>query len=93
MAGEKMGMEKFPLSSEIPWDQINEVRVTSDGGAYSFEFEVAGKKQKMTVTIGLGQTEFTLSKQNGSPIIHAIQKGRVLRVLDFTNKLKLQSAK
>ena len=86
-------MEKFPLSSEIPWDRIKEVRVTSDGGTYGFEFEVAGKKQVMTITITNGQTEFTLSRPNGTPIVHAIQKGRDLRVLDFTKKLSLKSAK
>jgi hypothetical protein len=88
-----MGMEKFPLSSEIPWDEIREVVITSDGGAYSFEFSVDGKKQKMTITIGQGQTDFTLTGENGLPIIRATQKGRELRVLDFANKLKLQNAK
>ncbi|MCX6769479.1 MAG: hypothetical protein NT051_02240, partial [Candidatus Micrarchaeota archaeon] len=71
-----MGIGKFPLSTEIPWDRIQKVRVSRDGSAYSFEFEIAGKKQLFTVKTTPNQTEFTLSKPDGVPIVHATQKGR-----------------
>jgi hypothetical protein len=87
-----MGKELFPHYNEIPWGKIHEVRISSDGGAYLFEFEIAGKKQLMTISITGGQTSFTLSKAGGSPIVHATQKGREIRVLDFSNKLRLQSS-
>lgn len=87
-----MGIEKMPLSTEIPWNKIKEVHISSDGGSYGFEFEIAGRKQLMTVTVGNGQTSFTLSKLDGSPIVNATQKGRELRVLDFSKKLQLKKA-
>ena len=36
-----MGKEKLPKPGTIPWDKIKEVRVSSDGKAYSFEFDLS----------------------------------------------------
>ena len=85
-----MAAEKFPLASEIGWSRIKEVRVSSDGGSYSFEFELSGKKQLLTISIAPGQTGFVLSKPDGSPIVHAMQKGREIRVVDFSKMLSLK---
>jgi hypothetical protein len=81
-----MGYEKFPTFNEIPWVKINEIRVSADSGIYSFEFDLHGKKQKMTITISPDSTTYTLSKNDGSPIVHATQKGTELSVVDFTTK-------
>jgi hypothetical protein len=81
-----VGAEKFPFASDIPWDQVKEVRVSSDGTFYSFEFDLRGKKQKMTVGISPDQTSLTLSKNDGSPIVHATQKGSEISILDFSSK-------
>jgi hypothetical protein len=87
-----MGIEKFPYSNEIPWNKIKEIRVSTDGGAYSFEFEISGKKQLMTIMISGNETSFTLSKMDGTPIVHATQSGRDIKVVDFSRKLALKSA-
>jgi len=83
---------KFPHPKNIPWDKIKEVRVSSDGSAYSFEFDLQGKKQKMTIAISPGSTSYTLSTDDGNPIINATQKGNEIRVLDFSEKLGLAGA-
>lgn len=85
-----MAIEKFPLSKEIPWDRIKTVRVSSDQGTFSFEFDLQGKKQKMTISIKPDSTAFTLSTDKGNPIVHAAQKGREVRILDFSSKLSLK---
>lgn len=90
---QEMGKDKFPRYSEIPWGKIREITVSTDGGSYGFEFEIAGKKQMMTITIADGQTSFMLSKPDGSPIINATQKGRDVRVIDFSKKIRLKGAK
>lgn len=82
-----MGKEKFPNPSEIPWDKIRQIKVTSDKGAYSFEFDINGKKQKMTFSIAPDSTAVTLSTDSGNPIVHAMQKGKEVRILDFSEKL------
>ena len=81
-----MGAEKFPLAEEIPWDKIKDVRVTSDGENYSFEFEIYGRKQRMTIGIAPDHTTFTLSDDAGKPIVHATQKGSEVSVADFSVK-------
>ncbi|MEM4633856.1 MAG: hypothetical protein QW275_01750 [Candidatus Anstonellaceae archaeon] len=77
---------KFPHPSDIPWDKIKEVKVSKDANAYSFEFDLHGKRQKITLTINDNSTTYTLSKEDGTPIISAIQKGKEIKVLDFTQK-------
>lgn len=82
-----MGKEKFPRYSEIPWSKIKEVRVSASGNAYSFEFDLHGKKQRMTITVSPGQTELTLSGAYGEPVVSAIQRGNEIKILDFTEKI------
>lgn len=79
-----MAIGKLPLSKEIPWDKISEIRVSSDQSNYSFEFDLRGKKQKMTISVAPGSTSFTLSGDDGSPIVHATQKGQEIKVVDFS---------
>jgi len=86
-----MGKEKFPKPSDIPWGKIREIRVSSDKSAYSFEFDLQGRKQKMTFSITPNSTAVTLSTDKGNPIIHAAQKGKEIRILDFSSKLSLSS--
>lgn len=76
--------DKFPRPDEIPWDRIKEVRVSKDGEMFSFEFDIYGKKQKMTIAVKPGTTSFTLSKDDGKPIVHADQKGADVNIIDFT---------
>lgn len=85
-----MGKEKFPRYRDIPWDRIKEVRVSSDGKAYSFEFDLNGRHQRMTVTVLPGQTELTLSGENGNPIVSATQRGNEIKILDFSERIALQ---
>ena len=85
-----MGKEKFPRYSDIPWDKIKEVRVTSDGKAYSFEFDLNNSRQRMTVTVAPGQTELTLSSGQGEPMVSAIQRGNEIKILDFSERIALQ---
>ena len=85
-----MGKEKFPRYSEIPWDKVKEVRVSSDGKAYSFEFDLNGHNQRMTVTVAPGQTELTLSSGQGEPVVSAIQRGNEIKILDFSERIALQ---
>lgn len=86
-----MGKEKFPKPSDIPWDKIREIRVSSDKSAYSFEFDLKGRKQKMTFAITPNSTAVTLSTDSGNPIVHATQKGREVRIIDFSSKLAFTS--
>lgn len=83
---------KFPHPADIPWDRINEIRVSSDKDTFSFEFDLRGKRQKMTIAVAPGSTSFTLSSDDGSPMLHASQKGREIKVLDFSEKLGLAGA-
>jgi hypothetical protein len=80
-------MAKFPHSNEIAWGKIKEVRVSSGEGNYSFEFDLPGKDQKMTISITPGKTSYTLSKEDGSPLLHATQDGKEVRIFDFSAKL------
>ncbi len=82
-----MGAEKFPKFSEIPWDKIDRVRVSGNKKNFSFEFDIRGKKQKMTMSITPDSTAFTLSNMDGSPIVNATQKGKQISVLDFSTKI------
>ena len=83
------GKDKFPRPGTIPWDKVKEFRVSAESGAYSFEFDLQGKKQKMTVSVSPQATSFTLSTDDGSPVVHAIQKGPEIKILDFSSKLGL----
>ena len=74
----------FPHPDSIPWNKIKEVRVSKDGEAFSFEFDIYGKKQKMTISIKPGSTAYTLAKDDGTPIVHADQKGTEISFIDFT---------
>jgi len=85
-----LGKEKFPKPSEIPWGKIAELRVSSADNSYSFEFDLHGKKQKMTISMAPNSTSFTLSTDDGSPIVHATQKGQEIRIVDFSSKLSLK---
>ena len=84
-----MGKEKLPKPGTIPWDKIKEVRVTSDGKAYSFEFDLNSSRQRMTVTVAPGQTELTLSSAQGEPVVSAIQRGNEIKILDFSERIAL----
>ena len=81
-----MAKEKFPRTDEIPWNSIRQVRVSSDDGAYSFEFDMNGRNQKMTISIMPDKTSFTLSKEDGTPIVHATQHKKDIRVFDFSTR-------
>lgn len=85
-----MGKEKLPKPGTIPWDKVKEVRVSSDGKAYSFEFDLNGRNQRMTVTVAPGQTELTLSSTHGEPVVSAIQRGNEIKILDFSERIALQ---
>jgi hypothetical protein len=85
-----MGKEKLPKPGTIPWDKIKEVHVSSDGKAYSFEFDLNGRNQRMTVTVAPGQTELTLSNVKGDPVVSAIQRGNEIKILDFSERIALQ---
>jgi hypothetical protein len=74
----------FPHPDNIPWDKIKEVRVSKDGENFSFEFDLSGRKQKMTISVKPDSTAYTLSKDDGSPIIHADQRGTEISFIDFT---------
>ncbi|HIH30396.1 TPA: hypothetical protein HA243_03280 [Candidatus Micrarchaeota archaeon] len=75
---------RFPLSTDIPWDKIKEVRVSKDGQNFSFEFDIVGKKQKMTLAIKPDSTSYTLSKDDGTPLVHAEQRGTEVSFVDFS---------
>jgi len=77
-------MAKFPRVNEIQWDKINEVRVVADKGAFSSEFNIPGSSQKMRIKVSQGQTDFVLCNDKGEPLLHAVQKGREIRILDFS---------
>ena len=81
-----MGKEKFPRTDEIPWNQIEEIRVSSEDKSFSFEFDLNGKHQKMTISVQPKQTDFTLSKDDGTPIVHATQSKGEVKILDFSSK-------
>ena len=83
------GVEKFPSVSEIPWDKIGDIKDSGDKENYSFEFEIGGRRQRLTIGISEGQTSFTLSGLDGKPIVHASQKGDEITVLDFETKPSL----
>jgi len=85
-----MGREKFPKYSEIPWDKIKEVRVTADGKAYSFEFDLNGKHQRMAVMVEPGKTTLTLTGETGNPIVSAMQTGNEIKILDFSARPSIQ---
>lgn len=86
-----MAKEKFPRTDEIPWNSIRQIRVSSDEGSYSFEFDINGKTQKMTISVQPDKTSFTLSKADGSPIVHATQYGKEVRIFDFSSKPSLKA--
>ena len=81
-----MAKEKFPRTDEIPWNSIRQVRISSNEGNYSFEFDMDGKNQKMTISVQPDKTSFTLSKGDGTPIVHATQHKKDIRILDFSSK-------
>jgi hypothetical protein len=81
-----MGADKFPKFSEIPWDKIDKIRVSGNKKNFSFEFDLKGRRQKMTMSITPESTAFTLSAMDGSPIVNAIQRGKEIKVLDFSAK-------
>ncbi len=83
---------KFPNINDIAWGKIREVRVSPGPGrdSYSFEFPLHGRKQKMTISIESGSTAYTLSAEDGTPLVHGVQKGREFKVLDFSAKPELR---
>ena len=81
-----MAKEKFPRTDEIPWNSIRQVRVSSNDGGYSFEFDMNSRNQKMTISIQPDKTSFTLSREDGTPIVHATQHKRDIRIFDFSTK-------
>ena len=76
--------EKFPHPDNIPWDKIKEIRVSKDGENFSFEFDVYGRKRKMTISITPNSTSYTLSSDNGTPLLHADQRGTEVSFVDFS---------
>ncbi|MEM2137742.1 MAG: hypothetical protein QW568_01520 [Candidatus Anstonellaceae archaeon] len=82
-----MGADKFPKFSEIPWDKIDELRVSGNKKNFSFEFDLEGRRQKMTMSVAPNSTTFTLSTMDGSPIVSATQRGKEIKVLDFSAKV------
>ncbi|MCX8197444.1 MAG: hypothetical protein N3G80_03985 [Candidatus Micrarchaeota archaeon] len=80
---------KFPHPNDIAWDKIDKIKVAHDNAKdiFSFEFELHGRKQKMTISIGKDFTSYTLSSQNGAPLLHGIQKGKEFKLIDFTMPL------
>lgn len=87
-----MGAEKFPKWGEIPWDRIDKIRISGDKKNVSFEFDLKGSKQKMTMSVSPDSTAFTLSLADGTPIVNATQRGREISILDFsTTPTKLPS--
>ena len=87
-----MPKEKFPRTDEIPWNSISQVRVSSSDGSYSFEFDMGGRRQKMTISVQPNKTSFTLSKEDGTPIVHATQQKREVRIIDFSSRPALKSS-
>ncbi|MCX8174660.1 MAG: hypothetical protein N3E51_00430 [Candidatus Micrarchaeota archaeon] len=81
-----MAKLKFPSIDEIAWGKIQEIRVSSNKQSFSFEFDLHGRRQKMTITISPDSTSYTLSDDDGTPLLHGIQKGREFRVIDFSPK-------
>jgi hypothetical protein len=81
-----MGAEKFPAVDEIPWDKITSMRVSKDGQNFSFEFDLEGRKQKMTLSLTSTGSSLTLSKSDGTPIINSTQKGDTFSIMDFSAK-------
>jgi hypothetical protein len=77
---------KFPHFKDIPWDKIDKIKVSKDGKNYSFEFSLNNKKQKITISIDNDSTSYTLSNEDGSPLINATQKGKEIRIFDFTQQ-------
>ena len=85
-----MALEKFPKVADIAWGRIKEIRVSSMKGAYGFEFDLNGKKQKMAIVLSPSSTAYTLSAKDGTPIVHAIQHGKEVKVLDFSARPELR---
>ena len=81
-----MMKEKFPRTNEIPWNSIRQVRVSSDDGVYSFEFDLNGRNQKISISLLPDHTTITLSKEDGTPIVHATQKKNAVHIFDFSSK-------
>ncbi len=79
---------KFPNLRDIAWGKIREVKVTSDSenDSYGFEFELYGRKQRMTISISPGSTSYMISAEDGSPLLYGVQKGQEFRVIDFSSK-------
>lgn len=89
-----MAKEKFPQPDEIAWGNISQVRVSSQDSGYSFEFDLPGKGQKMSISVQPRQTSFTLFKRDGTPIVRATQSGKEVHIFDFSSKLsRLPAAK
>ena len=84
-----MGLEKFPLLREIAWGKITTVDIQSDDKAQGMRFSIPGKKQMMTISATPEATSYTLSSEDGTPIVYVVQKGKELRVIDFSEKPKL----
>jgi hypothetical protein len=85
-----MGRDKFPGPGEINWNKIREVRVSQSktDKSFSFEFDLHGRNQKMTVSISPDSTAYTISRMDGVPIAHATQHGNEIDILDFEEKFK-----
>ncbi|VVB99311.1 Uncharacterised protein [uncultured archaeon] len=81
-----MALEKFPRMREIAWGKIHEVRFdkSRERDSYSFEFDLDGRKQKMTISFTPDSVSYTLSTDDGNPIATAIQKGGEVKVIDFS---------
>lgn len=81
---------KFPHPSDISWDKIKQIKVAQDidENSWSFEFDLHGKRQKMTITIGKDFTSYTLSSDAGTPLLHGVQKGKEFKLYDFSVKIK-----
>ncbi|MEM4554304.1 MAG: hypothetical protein QXT25_00445 [Candidatus Anstonellaceae archaeon] len=81
---------KFPHPSDIPWDKIQKIKVArdTDKEIYSFEFDLHGRMQKITITIGPDSTSYTLSSADGTPLLHGVQKGKEFKLYNFSSKIR-----
>ncbi len=88
-----MGLEKFPLAREIAWGKIKSISIQSDDKAQNMRFAIPGKKQTMTISATPEATSYTLSSEDGTPLVYVVQKGKEIRVIDFSEKPEISLPK
>lgn len=83
--------DHFPKPGEIDWSKVKEYRVSSNDNAYSFEFDVDGKRQRMTLVVAPDSVQLTVADEQGNPLATATQKHDELSLVDFTTRPALPS--